>query len=78
MFSLMAQLNYQVKQRDSGDEAEPEDSGSKALFFSPGVSAAFGRDTQVYAFVNHRLHQNVNGLQLTGENGFVAGVSTRF
>lgn len=78
MFSLMAQLNYQVKQRDSGEEAEPEESGSKALFFSPGVSAAFGHSTQVYAFIHHRLHQDVNGLQLTGENGFVAGVSTRF
>jgi len=78
MFSLLAQLNYQVKQRDSGEEAEPEDSGSKSVFFSPGVSAAFGHSTQVYAFVHHRLHQDVNGLQLTGANGFVAGVSTRF
>jgi hypothetical protein len=33
---------------------------------------------RVYAYYQHPLHQNVNGVQLTASRAFVVGVSTRF
>jgi hypothetical protein len=64
---LMVQLNYIVKGRDSGPEAEPEDSGQSQLFVSPGVSWNLGRNAQLYAFAQFPLYQHVNGVQLTAD-----------
>ena len=76
--ALMLQLNYVAKGRDSGENAEPEDSGQRVLFASPGVSWNLGRNAQVYAFAQLPLYQYVNGVQLTARYSFVAGVSSRF
>ena len=75
---LMLQLNYHVKDRDSGAEAEPEDSGSRNLSLSPGVSYAFAKGAQIYAFLQKPIYQSVNGVQLTAEWSAVAGVSAKF
>jgi len=76
--SLLLQLNGLVRGRDSGGQAEPEDSGGKALFLSPGASYALGQDVQVYAFVQLPLYQYVNGVQLTARRAIALGVSARF
>jgi len=76
--NIMAQLNYSIKSRDSGEQAEPEDSGAKTLSFSPGLSISLNQTTQLYSFVHHRLYQNVNGVQLSNSDSFVVGISTRF
>ena len=75
---LMLQANFQAKGRDSGANAEPEDSGQRALYVSPGISWNVSRDAQVYAFVQVPIHQSVNGVQLTADWSAVAGVSWRF
>ena len=75
---LMLQLNYQVKDRDSGANAEPEDSGQRQVFVSPGVSWNFTRNAQLYAFVQVPIYQAVNGVQLTADWSALAGVSWRF
>jgi hypothetical protein len=75
---LMLQLNYHAKGRDSGANAEPEDSGQRMLFVSPGVSWNVSRDAQVYAFVQVPVYQDVNGVQLTASWSALAGVSWRF
>jgi len=77
-FSLMLQLNYMIKQRDRGDEAEPEDSGSRTLTLSPGVSVALTPTAQFYLFVQQRLYQDVNGVQLSAARGYAGGLSMRF
>ena len=59
-------------------DAEPADSGGKYLFISPGLSFSVNRDLQLYAFVQFPLYQNVNGIQLTADSGFVVGASYRF
>jgi hypothetical protein len=74
-WGLLAQLNFVHKRADSGREAEPADSGSRAWYASPGVSYAVGRNMQVYAFYQHALYRKVTGVQLGAERGFVAGVS---
>jgi hypothetical protein len=75
---LMAQVNYHVKGRDSGVNAEPDDSGQRAIYASPGISWNVGRNTQLYAFAQVPLYQSVNGVQLTADWSAAAGVSWRF
>jgi hypothetical protein len=75
---LLAQLNAVVKRRDSGAEAEPDDSGSRSVFLSPGVSYAVADNMEVYAFYQHPVYQKVNGVQLTAPRALVIGISGRF
>jgi len=76
--TLMIQLNALYKDRDEGSEAEPEDSGGKFLFASPGLSYVIARNLQVYGFVQLPLYQYVNGVQLTADWAAVVGISSRF
>jgi hypothetical protein len=75
---LMLQLNFLHRARDKGSEAEPENSGGRFLFLSPGASYALTKDIQLYGFVQVPLYQYVNGVQLTADWAFVAGVGARF
>lgn len=75
---LMLQANYLAKGRDSGDEAEPGDSGQVQLLVSPGISWNPAKNAQLYAFVQVPLYQRVNGVQLTADGSALAGVSWRF
>jgi hypothetical protein len=75
---LMVQLNYLAKGRDSGAQAEPDDSGQRMVYVSPGVSWNAGKDAQLYAFVQLPVYQSVNGVQLTADWSAMAGVSWRF
>jgi hypothetical protein len=77
-FSGLLQLNTVLKRRDSGAQAEPEDSGGRFVFLSPGVSYKAGEMFRVYAYYQHPLYQHVNGVQLTARRAVVVGVSTRF
>jgi len=76
--SGLVQLNAVVKGRDRGSEAEPDDSGSRSLFLSPGVSYKVGEALRLYAYYQQPLYQHVNGVQLTANRAVVLGVSTRF
>ena len=71
------QLNTQVKGRDGGAAAEPEDSGKTLISLSPGLSYALSRDMQVYGFVQLPIYEHVNGVQLTAERALAVGISTR-
>jgi hypothetical protein len=75
---VMLQLNAQHKSRDRGSDAEPEDSGARFLFLSPGLSYALTPSWQVYGFLQLPIYQYVNGVQLTADWAVVAGVSARF
>ncbi|MEJ5991222.1 transporter [Ramlibacter sp. PS3R-8] len=76
--SALLQLNAVVKQRDRGAEAEPDDSGSRALFLSPGLAYDVTDGTRLYAFLQQPLYQHVNGVQLTAKRAFTVGLATRF
>ena len=76
--SLLAQLNLVVKQRDSGAQAEPADSGSRSLFLSPGLSYSISDKMRAYAFYQQPLYQYVNGVQLTARHAVVIGITGRF
>lgn len=72
--SLLVQLNAQHRSRDEGSNAEPEDSGGKAVFLSPGVSWALTPKLSVYGFMQKPIYQYTNGVQLTADWSAVAGV----
>lgn len=76
--SGIVQANFQVRGRDSGAMAEPEDSGGRVLYISPGIAYAVGRNTQVYGFVQLPVYAYVNGVQLTNGTSISVGISQRF
>jgi hypothetical protein len=76
--SLEAQLNAVVKSHDYGNNAEPDESGGKFLFFTPGVTYTLTQSLQLYAFIQLPLYQYVNGVQLTAHWATLGGVSWRF
>ncbi|HWQ37592.1 MAG TPA: hypothetical protein VNM24_03130 [Burkholderiales bacterium] len=75
--AFLLQFYAQWKDRDSGSEADPENTGGAYLHVSPGVSFE-GRRTQIYSFVQLPLYQRVNGVQLVADWALVAGLSRRF
>jgi len=77
-WSFMLQVNAHWKGRDSGAEAEPEDSGSRTVTISPGLSYAITPAVQVYGFVQLPLYQSVNGVQLVADRSYAVGVSAQF
>ncbi len=74
----LLQLNTSIKDRDSGANAEPDLSGSRAVFLSPGLSYALTHDFQLYGFVQLPVYRNYNGIQLSVDWAFVAGATLRF
>lgn len=77
-WAAFVQANFQLRSRDRGVDAEPEDSGSRKLFLSPGLSYAIARNFQVYAFAQLPVRQYVNGVQLTADWAAMLGVSKSF
>ena len=77
-WSLMLQLNAQYKARDSGANAEPDDSGGRYVYLSPGISYRATKDLQFYGFVQKPIYQHVNGVQLTSDWAAALGVSMQF
>ena len=75
---LLLQVNALYRGRDSGANAEPEDSGGKSLFLSPGVSVGLTKDTRAYGFLQLPLYQYVNGVQLVANRAVIIGLSSRF
>jgi hypothetical protein len=75
---LMLQLNALHRARDKGAQAEPDDTGGKFVFVSPGLSYAVTKGLQAYAFFHKPLYQHVNGVQLTADWSAVAGITLKF
>jgi hypothetical protein len=74
----LVQVNALAKQRDSGAQAEPNDSGGRYVSISPGLSYAVTENLQIYGFFQKPVYQHVNGVQLTVNKALVAGLSARF
>jgi hypothetical protein len=75
---LMAQLNVLVRGRDTGNQAEPEDTGGRFFYISPGASYSISKNVQVYGFLQLPIYQHVNGVQLTADWSALGGISFRF
>lgn len=77
-WSLLLQLNAQHKSRDSGANAEADDSGGDYVFLSPGISYRVNKTVQLYGFLQQPLYQHVNGTQLSADWSAAVGMSMQF
>ena len=76
--ALLLQANALLRDRDTGAEAETEDSGGRSVWLSPGVSYALANNVQAYGFLQLPLYQYVNGVQLVADRAAVLGISASF
>ncbi len=72
------QLNFRHRGHDSGDQAEPDNSGSTTVDLSPGVTIGVGHMSTVYAYVQVPLVQRVTGIQLVPRSSLALGWTTDF
>ena len=77
-WSWLLQVNTVFRGRDRGVEAEPPDTGGKAVWIAPGASFAATEDVRLYGFLQLPLAQYVNGVQITANRAAVLGISARF
>ncbi len=63
-FAPQLQINVRSERRETGINADTDNSGSTLINLSPGFSLDLGGKTSLYAFVQVPLYQRVNGLQL--------------
>jgi outer membrane putative beta-barrel porin/alpha-amylase len=77
-WQALLQLNGMIKGKDSGANSEPDLSGSRTLFISPGLAYSLTQDFQLYGFVQLPLYRFYNGAQLAVDWAVVGGVTLRF
>jgi hypothetical protein len=58
------QLNMRAEKRESGANADVENSGATLVYLSPGVTLNASKSLKPYAFVQLPVYQRVNGYQL--------------
>jgi hypothetical protein len=58
------QFNMSHRSHDQGASADVEDTEGKFIYFSPGISHALTRNTQVYAFMQVPVYRDLDGWQL--------------
>lgn len=76
--SAQFQVNALAKGRDSGANAEPDLSGGRYVFVSPGVSYSLSAANRIYGYVQAPIYRHVNGVQLTADWSLVLGYTHRF
>jgi hypothetical protein len=74
----VVQLNLRHRTHDHGAQAEPENSGSTFIDFSPGITLGVGPASTLYAYVQLPLYQNVTGIQLVPRAAFAVGWTVDF
>ena len=76
-FTPQVQINVRAEKRESGAEADIENSGATLAYFSPGVSFRFSPHWEGFAFAQFPIYQRVNGLQLEPERLYSIGLHYR-
>jgi len=75
---VLGQVNTLIKTRDTGANAEPDLSGSRTVFLSPGLSYTVTHDVQLYGFLQLPVYRYVNGTQLSANWSLIVGMTMRF
>jgi len=75
--SVLLQTNLRIKAKDDvGDFfAEAGNTGGTAVYVSPGVKFAIGRQLSLYGLVQLPVYQRVNGIQIVSDSNLYFGVS---
>ncbi len=63
-FEPQVQINARFEKRESGANADVENSGASLIYISPGFNWNISRRFSAYAFVQAPIYQRVNGLQI--------------
>jgi hypothetical protein len=63
-FVPQLQVNARIEKRESGANADVENSGASLVYLSPGVTWNISRRFSAYGFFQAPLYQRVNGLQI--------------
>ncbi len=71
------QVNARIEGRESGANADRDNSGAQRIFISPGFNLHVNHRLGGYVFVQFPLYQHVNGLQLEPERLLSAGLHYR-
>jgi hypothetical protein len=77
-WQALLQINSLIKGKDSGANSEPDLSGSRTVFLSPGLAYSITHDLQLYSFLQLPIYRFYNGIQLSVDWAFVAGATMRF
>ncbi len=72
------QLNLRHRGHDSGNQAEPANSGSTMIDLSPGLTIGVGHGSTLYGYVQLPLYQKVTGIQLVPRASLAIGWTTDF
>jgi hypothetical protein len=63
-FIPQIQFNVRGEKRDSGANADVENSGATLVYLSPGVTVSLTEKAKIYGFVQVPVYQRVNGYQI--------------
>src|SRR5882724_8285693 len=77
-FTPHLQINARAEKRESGANADVENSGATLAYLSPGVTVPLGEKFRVYGFFQVPVYQRVNGYQLEPRYTVSAGVQYTF
>jgi hypothetical protein len=77
-FTPHLQLNVRVEGRESGLNADVDNSGATLVYLSPGVTFNLSAAFQVYAFAQVPLAQRVTGLQIEPRSSVSVGMHWTF
>lgn len=72
------QLNARVEGRESGENSDRENSGSKFIYISPGVTTSVSDNLKLYGFYQAPIYQHVNGIQIDPRYFLSVGVQYKF
>jgi hypothetical protein len=70
------QVNMRTERRETGLNADVENSGATLVYFSPGVTVKVTPRSSAYAYLQLPIYQRVNGLQI--ESRYSVSVGVRF
>ena len=77
-FTPHLQINARAEKRESGAEADVDNSGATLVYLSPGVTMPLTDRIHVYGFFQLPVYQRVNGYQLEPRYTVSAGVHYAF
>jgi hypothetical protein len=68
------QINAKTAGRDSGANADRDNSGGTLVYLSPGVTLGLSQNPKAFGFLQVPIYQNVNGYQLAPHYTVSVGV----
>jgi hypothetical protein len=75
-FIPQLQVNARMERRESGAQADVENSGATLVYLSPGVTVPVSKKVQIYGFLQLPIFQRVNGYQI--ETQAVASIGLHY